>query len=462
MYQPLSQKVTVKDNETIPLILTMQPNFGILDLNATNDADLYINNQLKGTGNWKGKLTAGVYTLEARKDKYRTVKQDIEVVVGDDRNVTLTPLAINGSLDVITNPPGASISLNGKDYGTTPNSITNLLIGEYKIIITKSGYGNINKTITINENEISELNEALPTGIEITITSTPLNAKVFLNGNYQGKTPLTVKTFIGKNKIKLTKSPDYLDYEVEAFTNNNQNLSFDLLINKLNENMSERIYRLYYENDDYKTIIKESLIGLFFKKGVSAVFSIVGSSDLSLKISGIYSDKIFLTKLKTNEYNSNLYIYTTLLSPIQLSNKYFRMNFAGAGLGCMFYSLNHKNRFFVETSLNLNMSLAYKKYTYTYKGRSIGTYRSNETEYRRESNTIPVNILLKYERFINGKSFFFFATGLNYCGMYESFYFVDEIENYKNNGGTFPQAIEPNIAGFKNGLEPYFEFGFRF
>jgi len=83
--------------------------------------------------------------LEVQRDKHRLAKQDIEVKAGDKRVVDLQPLPIYGSLDIMTTPAGANISINGKEYGTTPNTINNLLIGEYTIQLSNVGFESVNK-----------------------------------------------------------------------------------------------------------------------------------------------------------------------------------------------------------------------------------------------------------------------------------------------------------------------------
>jgi CubicO group peptidase (beta-lactamase class C family) len=151
----------IKDNETTPLTLTMQPNFAEVEISAPNDATIWIDNNEKGTGLWQERLDAGIYTIEARKDKHITHKKDIEVKAGEKLKVELRPTPRYGKIDIITMPPMAKITLNGKNYGTTPNTINDLLIGEYNLTLTKDGLETINKTISIYENKTTEVNEKL-------------------------------------------------------------------------------------------------------------------------------------------------------------------------------------------------------------------------------------------------------------------------------------------------------------
>jgi formylglycine-generating enzyme required for sulfatase activity len=203
MYAPVTQRITVADGQTIPVNLTMQPNFAELSITAPADATIYINNVSKGKGNWQGRLGAGVYSLEARIDKHRSAKQDIELSTGDAKTIALQPTPIYGSLDVLSNPLGATITINGKDFGTTPNTINKILIGEYTVQLAKSGYANVSKTVTITDGKSTELNETLNNGREVTINSTPTGVNLYVDGNAVGKTPYSGNLTFGSHMLKI-------------------------------------------------------------------------------------------------------------------------------------------------------------------------------------------------------------------------------------------------------------------
>jgi len=203
MYQPAVQKVMVSDGQTTPLNVTLQPNFAELEIKSPANAKIYINNQQKGTGNWSGRLSAGVYSLEVQLDKHRAAKQDIEVTAGDKRSVELQPTPIYGSLDVVTSPSGATIKIDGKDYGTTPNTINRLLIGEYTVELSRQGYAAVSKRVTISEGKSTSISETLVNGREVTINSTPAGVNLYVDGNAVGKTPFTSNLTFGSHTLKI-------------------------------------------------------------------------------------------------------------------------------------------------------------------------------------------------------------------------------------------------------------------
>lgn len=225
MYQPATQKLTVIDGQTTPLNFVLQPNFGEVTINTPADATIYINNQQRSLGPWQGKLNAGIYYLESRRDKYRPDKKELNVVAGNKDTINLQPEPIFGSLDVMTNPSGAKIIIDGKENGTTPNTIYNLPIGDCNVQLVKDSYTTVNKTVIITDGRSTEINETLlsgglttqnsitpvntttpteaqSTGRMVNIISNPTNAKIYIDDVLMGQTPFNGTLTVGYHNIR--------------------------------------------------------------------------------------------------------------------------------------------------------------------------------------------------------------------------------------------------------------------
>lgn len=216
MYQPAVQKVTVTDGQTTPLTVRLQPNFAELSVNAPAGAGIVVNNEQKGVGSWNGRLSAGIYSVEARLAKHKVAKQDVELVTGEKRTIELKPTPIYGSLDVISSPSGANIRIDGKDYGTTPNTLNRLLIGEYTLELSQQGYSTVRKSISINEGASATINETLQNGKEVTIRSTPSGANLFVDGVAMGTTPFTGNLSFGSHVLKIENGGKSAEKTVEV------------------------------------------------------------------------------------------------------------------------------------------------------------------------------------------------------------------------------------------------------
>jgi hypothetical protein len=160
-FQPSAQKITVQDGKTVSLKLTLTPNFAEVVIQSLQNSEIFVDNESKGKGVWQGRIGSGVHALEARLERYRTAKKDIEVIAGENQKIELSPTPVYGTIDVITNPAGVTITINGKACGTSPITISNLLIGENKLRLSKQGFADISKTIVVKEGQTIELNESL-------------------------------------------------------------------------------------------------------------------------------------------------------------------------------------------------------------------------------------------------------------------------------------------------------------
>ena len=228
LYQPSSQKVFVYDDKTTVVTVSLQPNFAELNLSASQECKLYINNDYKGIGNWRGRLSAGVYSLEARMDKYKTAKKDIELVAGDNKKIDLQLTPLVGSLDILSQPPGALINLNGREYGKTPSTINKLLIGDYNLQLSKTGYATVSKTVSVSEGKTSEVNEKMTDGKVISINSNPSGAAVYLDGNYIGITPYRGTLSYGMHEIRTSKNNLKEERNIEITDNSESQIEMSL------------------------------------------------------------------------------------------------------------------------------------------------------------------------------------------------------------------------------------------
>ena len=170
MYAPIRQTIKVTDGETLPLRLNLSANYGLLTVTTDREAEIWINDEKKEQGRWNGRLTAGMYVVEARRPSHRVVRQSIEIKAGENRELTIgSPEPIYGTLNINSNPGGADILLNGESCGTTPQIVRQVLIGENRVELIKPGYEKITRFCTVEEGKVSALD----------LTLSPESAKVW-------------------------------------------------------------------------------------------------------------------------------------------------------------------------------------------------------------------------------------------------------------------------------------------
>lgn len=100
-----------------------------------------------------------------------------------------------GSIDISSSPSGASIFINGIANGTTPNTIDDLIVGSYKVILRKAGYEEWGKTVTVTADDTTEVDAKLYAAA----TATPAQTT---NPTSAPTTPRTTRT-TAKSTIKI-------------------------------------------------------------------------------------------------------------------------------------------------------------------------------------------------------------------------------------------------------------------
>ena len=184
--------------------VTLKPNFGEVTLKVAGDAEIFLNGQSKGRGSWSGTLKAGNYAVECRQVNHRPSSQYITIAENDTSTFTLNPpIPITGTLAVITKPLGASITIDGKDYGKSPRNIDGLIIGQHTVTLNLKNHKPEARAVEIKENQTTNLDVQLSDFANQTIRSKPSGAELFIDGKNVGTTPYTAEMPSGDYQVRL-------------------------------------------------------------------------------------------------------------------------------------------------------------------------------------------------------------------------------------------------------------------
>jgi uncharacterized protein (TIGR02145 family) len=227
-YEPTKKIINVQDGKAHSLDVEMKATFGEVTVKTNPEADIFIDNSKAAEGSWSGRLVSGIHTFEAQKEKHHPDKQKIELKVGDNETIELKPQPKTGTLKIVTEPFDAAIYLNGKKYGTTPNTIEDLLIGNYTLQLKKASYGTVTKELELEEGQTMNIEEQLPAGKEITLSSRPAGAKVYVDGELQGKTPQKLTLSFGEHQVKLVDQKITKNEKIEVLQEDKNSWNFEL------------------------------------------------------------------------------------------------------------------------------------------------------------------------------------------------------------------------------------------
>ena len=161
-YHPQSGTFTVSGAK-VEKRVTLKADIANVTLTAPDGAEIWINGVKRGVGSWSGNLTSGTYIFEARKAGHRTTTLSKHITSAQpQQSYTLTaPTPIVGSVMVDGTPLMADVAIDGKSVGTTPLKISNILIGNHKVTVSKSGYAPYSQSITVTEGKTATVSVSL-------------------------------------------------------------------------------------------------------------------------------------------------------------------------------------------------------------------------------------------------------------------------------------------------------------
>ncbi len=163
MYKNATAQVTVKDGQTSEVVLALAPNFAVpYFICKDEEAEIWVNGEKKGTGEWSGRLPVGTYRVEVRKASHRPIVRQLVLELGDSTSVVLdAPTPIEGNLQVNSTPIGADILLDGQKVGTTPEILNHVLVGRHELKVTKEGFVPDVSDVTVEEGQQAEVSVKL-------------------------------------------------------------------------------------------------------------------------------------------------------------------------------------------------------------------------------------------------------------------------------------------------------------
>lgn len=185
-YYPKEGRIYFSQKEEQSLNVELDPNFGYITIKSEpSGAEVYVDDEKVGTTPYlMKKIKLGQHVVELRKTGYESTADMVTIKIGEPNtqleNVKLTAIRVPmGSLELSSNPTGAIITINGKQYGQTPKTITEFEVGTYTVYFSKEGYQNLSQTVEVKDGKKETL------AVTMTKTTVPQQPvpTTMVNGN---------------------------------------------------------------------------------------------------------------------------------------------------------------------------------------------------------------------------------------------------------------------------------------
>jgi hypothetical protein len=161
---------------------------GTLEIKSTpNNANVFLDDKPRGKTPFSETIEQGEHKIRVELKGYNSHEQNVVVTKEMKKNVSVTLQILPGRLNVKTNPPGASVTLNDREYENSPVEIKDLAPGDYKLKVEKDGCDPIVKDIRITAGETTDVSVSLDSnwgGIDL--VANPPGVTIYVDGKKFG------------------------------------------------------------------------------------------------------------------------------------------------------------------------------------------------------------------------------------------------------------------------------------
>ena len=111
----------------------------------------------------------------------------------------------SGVVECTTEPAGATVTVNGVERGITPVTISNIPKGLATITVSLAGYRTETRELRLQPGDRQTLAVKLAgKPARLAVVTTPEQARVFVDGDYQGKSPATISSLAaGTHEVRV-------------------------------------------------------------------------------------------------------------------------------------------------------------------------------------------------------------------------------------------------------------------
>ena len=127
------------------------------------------------------------HLISLHKEGYAPVDTIISVPVDKTVSLSIALEKMYGGVRINSDPPGASVFLDGENIGRTPLSRNKIETGDYTLVLHLEGYIDVVQGLTVEYGETAETVAKLVKQMgAVIVTSNPAGADIYLNGEYKG------------------------------------------------------------------------------------------------------------------------------------------------------------------------------------------------------------------------------------------------------------------------------------
>ncbi len=231
MFRDFSEEVEVQDGQTVIVDAELDANFGIISVTATpSDSDIFIDGERTGAGRVKTNVAVGEHTIKVtNKDRtFRPVAKKVAVALKERITQEIILSQMVGSLMVFSEPAGGELSVDGRNVGTLPQKLKNLVVGPHKLRVEKKGFTPAESVVMVTDDELKKVKITLMRRAVVAVTCEPGEGVIELDGNEVGRKKAEVSGLADGTHTLTCQTPGYVTATRTFAASAGQRYNFEL------------------------------------------------------------------------------------------------------------------------------------------------------------------------------------------------------------------------------------------
>ncbi len=198
--------ITARPGERIAVDISLEPLVGIVLIHSTpSDADVELNDSNYGkTPILLPKMPFGDYRLRISAAGHLPKTLELKVADRIPQHINVALLSDSARVSIKSTPPGAEVTVGGVARGATPYTMDTAPSGTHQFTLVLAGYLPYSDEFTVKAGDRRNIDVKLtPVPGILEVASRPLGARVYLNDQAKGETPLSITNLVaGKYVVR--------------------------------------------------------------------------------------------------------------------------------------------------------------------------------------------------------------------------------------------------------------------
>lgn len=217
-YQDLETRVDIEGRETEQdLAVTLEPDWATFSFETDPPgATVFIDDEPVGNTPLETEILSGQREMRIKLAAHKEITRTLDVEAMQDRNLPTFELeAADGLVYLRSNPGDAGVLLNGDYRGQTPLEIEVTPEQDHTLTFFRSGYEQTSRDLRVVAEEEQTVEVTLPPVTHpVTISATPEDADLYVDGEYRGKANQQIDLLATAQTLEVRKE-GYVPFETE-------------------------------------------------------------------------------------------------------------------------------------------------------------------------------------------------------------------------------------------------------